>query len=126
MLLLIDVAKLFWREGTFERVMLDSPLVDVCATGPLYSACGVGTSGWSGKAQGKPGVGAEAVGSGIPDTLLGLGVMTGARRGGCWAREPLRVGDRGEVPLGRTSGFAMPRCCCRFETSETRDGFWLS
>jgi hypothetical protein len=28
MLLLMDVAKLFWRDGTFECSALDSPLLD--------------------------------------------------------------------------------------------------
>lgn len=93
--------------------MLDSPLLEAIWSSSKSSA---------GKAQAYPLVGADAVGLGAPDTLLGLGVMTGARRGG----GPLRFGDSGEVPLGLDSGLAMPLCCWRFETSETREAFWLS
>ena len=118
MLLLTDVAKLPWREGALDRSTLDSPLLDVRFSSWSKSSAG--------KAQAKPLVGAAAMGSGMPDTLLGLGLMTGARRGGWLARGAARLGDRGEVPLGRASGFVMPRCCWRFETSETRDAFWLS
>lgn len=64
----------------------------------------------------------------MPETLRGFGLITGARRGGWLARIPLlrTDGDNGETPLTRWSGLVMPRCCCRLETSETRDVFWLS
>ncbi|MBE7180267.1 MAG: hypothetical protein INR71_03500 [Terriglobus roseus] len=74
MLLLIDVAKLFCRDGIdlpSAPSMLDSALLDRRRS-PMAL---------SGKAHGKPFVGAAAVGSGIPDTLRGFGLMTGARRG---------------------------------------------
>jgi hypothetical protein len=74
MLLLIDVAKLFCRDGTFERPKLDSPLLEALLSSWSYSA--------PGKAQAKPLVGAAAMGSGMPDTLRGLGLITGALRGG--------------------------------------------
>lgn len=74
MLLLMEVAKLFWRDGTVERSTLESPLLEA-----LRSS---GGSKSAGKAQAYPFVGAAAMGSGIPDTLRGLGLMTGARRGG--------------------------------------------
>jgi hypothetical protein len=50
------------------------------------------------------------MGSGIPDTLRGFGLMTGALRGGWEMRgPPLRPsGDSGEAPLGRESA-GMPR-----------------
>lgn len=54
--------------------MLDSPLLDA-----LLSSCSKSSAG---KAQANPLVGAEAVGSGAPDTHRGFGVITGARRGG--------------------------------------------
>lgn len=118
MLLLIDVAKLFWRDGTVERSTLDSPLLEALLSSGSNSA---------GKAQAKPLVGAAAIGSGIPDTLRGFGLMTGARRGGWITRGPFRPsGDKGEAPLGRDSRFVIPRCCWRFETRETREVFWLS
>jgi hypothetical protein len=105
-LLLMDVAKLFCRDGTLERSMLDSPLLEV-----LFSSCSY-SSVVPGKAHANPLVGAAAMGSGIPETLLGFGVITGARRGGWEARGPFcLIGDRGEVPLGRDSGCAIPRCC---------------
>ena len=64
----------------------------------------------------------------MPDTLRGFGLITGARRGGLLARMLLlrTCGDSGEAPLMRASGLVIPRCCCRLETSETRDVFWLS
>ena len=96
MLLLMDVAKLFCREG-IDRVdlsMLESPLLE-----PRRSS---GSA--SGKAHGKPLVGAAAMGSGIPETLLGLGLMTGARRGGWFERSEV-LGPKGErgggPPFGR-------------------------
>lgn len=74
MLLLMDVAKLFCLDGMdlVDLSMLESPLLE-----PRRSS----GSSWSGKAQGKPFVGAAAMGSGMPETLRGLGLMTGARRG---------------------------------------------
>lgn len=67
------------------------------------------------------------MGSGMPDTLLGLGLMTGARRGGWIARgPPLRPsGERGDDPFGRTSP-VIPRWCWRLDTKDARDTFWLS
>jgi hypothetical protein len=35
------------------------------------------------------------------------------------------MGDRGDVPFGRESP-VIPRCCCRLDTSETLEAFWLS
>jgi len=68
------------------------------------------------------------MGSGMPDTLLGLGLITGALRGGWFTRGPALGprGDNGEAPFGRCSPAVMPRCCWRLDTSETRDAFWLS
>jgi hypothetical protein len=67
------------------------------------------------------------MGSGIPDTLRGFGLMMGAWRGGWLDRDPFRTnGDSGDAPLIRASGWVIPRCCWRFETSDTRDVFWLS
>ena len=116
MLLLTDVAKLFWRDG-IDRSMLESPLLDARLSS--------GSS--AGNAHAKPFVGAAAIGSGIPDTLLGFGLMTGALRGGWLAREPALGlnGDNGDVPLGLCS-LVMPRCCWRFDTRDTLEAFWLS
>jgi hypothetical protein len=118
-LLLMDVAKLFWREGTLERSALDSPLLDALRSPLLGSS--------PGKAQAKPLVGAAAIGSGIPDTLRGFGLITGALLGGWMARGPpfCPLGDRGDAPLVRGSP-VIPRCCCKFDTSDTLEAFWLS
>ena len=117
-LLFTEVAKLFCRDG-IEWSMLDSPLLD-----PRLSS----GSNSAGKAQAYPFVGAAAMGSGIPDTLRGLGLITGARRGGCCTRGPALgpKGESGETPFGRCSAVVIPRCCCRLETRETRETFWLS
>ena len=55
--------------------------------------------------------------------------MTGARRGADpgpeleLARLNLEdKGDSGIEPLTLASG--MPRCCCRFDTRDTREAFW--
>jgi hypothetical protein len=63
----------------------------------------------------------------MPETLRGLGLMTGARRGGGFDRTPARgpSGDNGVAPFERGS-LVMPRCCWRFDTRETREAFWLS
>lgn len=119
MLLLIEAAKLFCLDG-MDRSTLDSSLLD-----PRRMLSG---SGWSGKAHGKPFVGAAAVGSGMPDTLRGLGLMTGALRGTtCDLRPGVRTpnGERGPTPFGLWS-VVIPRCCCRLETSEARDAFSLA
>ena len=73
-------------------------------------------------------VGAAAVGSGIPETLRGFGLMIGARRGVAAGRRPPDRWPRGEIgaePLVRTS-VEMPRCCWRFDTSDVLETFWLS
>jgi hypothetical protein len=64
----------------------------------------------------------------MPDTLRGLGLITGARRGGLLDRTLLvrTCGDSGDTPLMRASGLVMPRCCCKLETNDTREAFWLS
>lgn len=69
----------------------------------------------------------------MPDTLRGFGLITGARRDGppfkaLAARSLLNRDDSGDVgaiePFVRESG--IPRCCWRFDTSDTLEAFWLS
>ena len=83
--------------------MLDSPLLE-----PRLSS----GSASAGNAQAKPLVGAAAIGSGMPETLRGFGVITGALLGGWLARPPVLgpSGDNGDVPFGLGS-IVIPLCC---------------
>ena len=53
--------------------------------------------------------------------------MTGARRGVAAGRRPVRwpIGEIGPAPFVRAS-VEMPLCCCRFDTKEVLETFWLS
>jgi hypothetical protein len=115
MLLFIEFAKLFCRDGRCSMLEL------------LDRRWSSGSSCWSGKAQGKPLVGAAAVGSGMPETLRGFGLITGARRGTAAGRKPVRFprGDKGPAPLD-CALVVIPLCCCKFDTKDVLETFWLS
>ena len=116
-MLLAEAAKLSLRDAP-DRTLAESASLEALCPSDLESDR-------SGKAQGKPFVGAAAIGSGMPDTFRGLGLMTGARRGGLLVRMAtwLLGGERGAfTPLLRGS-VVMPRSRCKLDTSDARDAF---
>ena len=91
-MLLDEAAKLSCRDVP-DLTLIESASLDARVLS------GLAVTGRSGNAQGKPLVGAAAIGSGMPETLRGLGLMTGARRGALFARAPARLssGERGAL-----------------------------
>ena len=73
-MLLDDAAKLSCLDVP-DRTLIESASLEARVRS------GFAVTGRSGNAQGKPFVGAAAIGSGMPETLRGFGLMTGARRG---------------------------------------------